>query len=149
MKKLLAWTLIGGLMVAFASGCNEKKQEPVAQASQEEEKLPPFPEDQVPPPPNQTGSREKPEVYKPPVDTAATSPAGAESAQQMPEESYAPEKKEPQTYVVQKGDTLYQIALKFYGTKKKWRKIFKANRELLKDNPDLIKPGMKLVIPRD
>ena len=50
------------------------------------------------------------------------------------------------TYVVQKGDTLEKIAKKFYGSTKKWYRIFKANKETLK-SPDRIRPGQKLVIP--
>jgi nucleoid-associated protein YgaU len=52
------------------------------------------------------------------------------------------------TYVVQKGDTLQKISSKVYGTTKKWKKIFEANKELLKD-PDKIKPGQELVIPAE
>ena len=50
------------------------------------------------------------------------------------------------TYVVQKGDTLQKISQKFYGSSKKWYRIYKANKETLK-SPDRIRPGMKLVIP--
>lgn len=49
-------------------------------------------------------------------------------------------------YVVQKGDTLQKISSKMYGTTKKWKKIFEANKDVLK-NPDKIRPGQKLVIP--
>ena len=49
-------------------------------------------------------------------------------------------------YVVQKGDTLQKISDKVYGTTKKWKKIFDANRDILED-PNKIKPGQKLVIP--
>lgn len=55
-------------------------------------------------------------------------------------------KEEQKTYVVKKGDTLQKISDKMYGTTKKWKKIFEANKEVLK-SPDLIKPGQKLVIP--
>ena len=50
------------------------------------------------------------------------------------------------TYVVQKGDTLEKIAKKFYGSPKKWYRIYKANKGTLKA-PDRIRPGQKLVIP--
>jgi len=50
------------------------------------------------------------------------------------------------TYVVQKGDTLYGIARKFYGDQSKWKVIYNANRGQLK-SPDKLKAGMKLVIP--
>lgn len=49
-------------------------------------------------------------------------------------------------YTVQKYDTLQKISQKFYGTTKKWRKIFDANKDLLK-TPDRIRPGQVLNIP--
>jgi len=50
------------------------------------------------------------------------------------------------TVVVKKGDTLQKIAQKYYGSSKKWYRIYKANKETLKA-PDRIRPGQKLVIP--
>ena len=35
----------------------------------------------------------------------------------------------PKTYVIQKGDTLSKISQKFYGTTKKWKSIYDANRD--------------------
>lgn len=54
------------------------------------------------------------------------------------------------TYVVQKGDTLSGIAAKpqIYGKASKWKRILDANQELLKGNPNHIRAGMKLNIPR-
>jgi len=49
-------------------------------------------------------------------------------------------------YIVKKGDTLQKISNKFYGTTKKWKKIYEANKKTLKA-PDLIKKGQKLIIP--
>ena len=51
-----------------------------------------------------------------------------------------------QTYTVVKGDTLSKIAKHFYGSANKWRVIYEANTDQLK-NPDLIKPGQVLKIP--
>ena len=53
------------------------------------------------------------------------------------------------TYVVQKGDSLWSIAAKpeIYGRATHWRRIFDANRDLLK-SPDRVRPGMTLKIPR-
>ena len=50
------------------------------------------------------------------------------------------------TYTVQKGDTLEKISKRFYGSTKKWRRIYNANRGVLK-SPDRIRPGQKLTIP--
>lgn len=49
-------------------------------------------------------------------------------------------------YVVKNGDTLQKISDKVYGTTKKWKKIYEANKDVLK-GPDKIKPGQKIVIP--
>ena len=53
------------------------------------------------------------------------------------------------TYVVQKGESLWSIAAKpeIYGKATRWRLIFDANRDLLK-SPDRVRPGMTLKIPR-
>jgi len=53
------------------------------------------------------------------------------------------------TYVVQKGDTLWTIAKKpeIYGKATYWRRLFDANRDLL-SSPDRLKVGMKLKVPR-
>jgi nucleoid-associated protein YgaU len=53
---------------------------------------------------------------------------------------------EPRTYVVRKGDSLSKIAKVMYNDAKQWKKIFEANKTLIK-NPDLIQPGQKLIIP--
>jgi len=52
----------------------------------------------------------------------------------------------PRTYEVQKGDSLSKIAKKFYGEAGAWKRIFEANRDVVK-NPDLIQPGWTLKIP--
>ena len=50
------------------------------------------------------------------------------------------------TYVVVKGDTLSGIAKREYGNANKWRSIYEANKDVIKD-PDLIYPGQQLRIP--
>ncbi|MBP5530879.1 MAG: LysM peptidoglycan-binding domain-containing protein [Lentisphaeria bacterium] len=50
-------------------------------------------------------------------------------------------------YVVQPKDTLGDLAKKFYGDARRSDVIVKANPEL-KKNPNFLKPGMKLVIPK-
>ena len=51
-----------------------------------------------------------------------------------------------QTHTVAKGETLSEIAKKYYGKASKYPVIFDANRDQL-DNPDRIKPGQVLKIP--
>jgi nucleoid-associated protein YgaU len=50
------------------------------------------------------------------------------------------------TYIVVKGDSLSKIAKREYGDANKWRRIYEANQDLIKD-PDLIYPGQTLKIP--
>ncbi len=52
-----------------------------------------------------------------------------------------------ETYEVVAGDTLGAIAQKYYGKASEYMRIFEANRDIL-DNPDLIKVGQKLKIPK-
>ena len=51
-------------------------------------------------------------------------------------------------YLIKKGETLSAIAKQFYGKANQYRKIFEANREVIKD-PNLIFPGQKIRIPLD
>ncbi len=48
-------------------------------------------------------------------------------------------------YTIQKGDTLWKIAEKFYGNGAKYTKIVEDNKEVIKD-PDKIFPGQKIRI---
>jgi nucleoid-associated protein YgaU len=50
------------------------------------------------------------------------------------------------TYEVKSGDTLSRIAKQEYGNANEWRRIFDANKDILKD-PDKIYPGQQLRIP--
>ena len=50
------------------------------------------------------------------------------------------------TYVVRPGDTLGTIALRRYGNVWMWRKIYEANKDVLKD-PDLVPVGVRLRLP--
>ena len=50
------------------------------------------------------------------------------------------------TYTVVAGDSLSKIAKKIYGDGGRWKEIFEANKDTIK-NPDLIHPGQTLKIP--
>ena len=52
-------------------------------------------------------------------------------------------------HTVAEGETLSQIGLKYYGSavKEKWMKIYEANKGLIGDNPNLLRPGQVLKIP--
>ncbi len=67
----------------------------------------------------------------------------------LEEKSNNTEKRQPQqhhTIVVLKGDSLYKIAKKIYGSGDKYMVLFNANRDKLKD-PNLIEIGQILNIP--
>ncbi len=51
------------------------------------------------------------------------------------------------TYTVKAGDSLSKIAKEVYGDAGKWKQIYEANKALIGNNPDLIKPGQVLTIP--
>ncbi len=51
-----------------------------------------------------------------------------------------------QVYTVQKGDSLYELARRFYNDQSRWREIWEANKNRLAD-PDKLQVGMKLIIP--
>lgn len=56
-------------------------------------------------------------------------------------------KTQPKTYTVKAGDNLFLIAKKQLGDGSKWRSIYTANTGVIGKDPNLIKPGQKLVIP--
>lgn len=67
------------------------------------------------------------------------------------EQSIEPDILEPgmlnyEKYTVEKNDTLQKISQKFYGTTKKWTKIYDANKDVLK-GPNKIYPGQVINIP--
>ncbi|MMZ62001.1 LysM domain/BON superfamily protein [compost metagenome] len=53
----------------------------------------------------------------------------------------------PKAYTVKAGDSLWKIAARVYGNGDDWRKIYDKNKKTIGANPNLIKPGQKLVIP--
>ena len=67
-----------------------------------------------------------------------------ESAKEAKE---AKEVKEVKKHVVVSGDTLSGIAKKYYDAAGKYMKIYEANKDIIGDDPNLIQPGMELVIP--
>ncbi len=52
-----------------------------------------------------------------------------------------------QTYTVVKGDCLWNIAKKFYGSGSKYTIIYNANKPVIGGNPNRIYPGQVLTIP--
>ncbi|MDP2138527.1 MAG: LysM peptidoglycan-binding domain-containing protein [Candidatus Didemnitutus sp.] len=50
-------------------------------------------------------------------------------------------------HIVQKGDTLSKLSQHYFGNRTRWRDIYQANRNVMKNDSDL-KVGMELVIPQ-
>lgn len=57
------------------------------------------------------------------------------------------EKKQPKSYTVKSGDSLWKIAKSIYGDGAQSKKIYEANKSIIGKDDSLIKPGQKLVIP--
>lgn len=76
--------------------------------------------------------------------TTTTKPTTSKGTQQPT--AKGPSKR---TYIVQRGDILGRIAQKFYGhgSYKYYMIIYNANKAVIGSNPNLIKPGQKLIIP--
>lgn len=72
------------------------------------------------------------------VDPAAKAAPAATQAAPGEEDEY---------YVIQKGDSLWKIASKYYQDGNKWPQLFEANKEVILD-PDKIFPGQKIRIPK-
>jgi nucleoid-associated protein YgaU len=77
------------------------------------------------------------------VTSGGSSTAPAPPPERKPAAGDAPA---PRTYTVVSGDSLSKIAKKLYGDANKWKVIFEANRNIIK-NPDKIRPGQVLEIP--
>lgn len=52
----------------------------------------------------------------------------------------------PKTYTVQPGDSLSKIAKEQLGDASRWKEIFEANKETIKD-PNLIRVGQEITLP--
>ena len=50
------------------------------------------------------------------------------------------------TIIVKKGEWLFDIARKEYGSMHEWHKIYEANKDKI-NNPDIIYPNQELIIP--
>ena len=85
---------------------------------------------------------------EPVVETQITPlpPAAPTIVEAEPPKVEVPEK--PTKYVVKKNDSLWKIAGKVYHNPLKWPRIYRANKEKIK-NPNKIYPNQVLTIPQD
>ncbi len=51
-------------------------------------------------------------------------------------------------YTVKAGDSLSKISKQFYGRVDRWQKIYQTNKQVIGANPNLIRPGQQLTIPK-
>lgn len=152
MKARVAWVMSWVVVLGLLAGCNEKPQEPVAVAPPQEPAK--FPEETVPPlepqpAPVTVAPAPAPIPAPAPVDTSVREePTQAPIVKKAQPAAKPKAAKKPagRTYVVKSGDTLQKISMKHYKTTKNWRRIYNANKSVLK-NPDQLTPGTKLVIP--
>lgn len=81
------------------------------------------------------------------VRTAAEAVAPAASPGVAQQRSRPDLKPVPKIYVVKPGDSLWKIAKLQLGDGRKYKAIYDANKAVIGPDPNLIKPGMKLVMP--
>lgn len=72
--------------------------------------------------------------------------SGSSSTAPDAEVEQRPSSESTRTYTVVAGDSLSKIAKREYGDANEWKRIYEANRHIIK-NPDLIYPGQELSIP--
>ena len=88
-------------------------------------------------------------------EPAVLTPPQPEGSTQIEEGKYLIEKEEQveseikvstKEYVTKKNDTLWKIAQDTYGDGKKWKNIYRYNKDRIND-PNKLKPGTKIIIP--
>ena len=119
MKRILACSMVLGLALGLLSGCEAFKKKNT----------------------DESESKMAIQEVKPESDTKA----GAVQPAEEPAPEAAPAG--GRTHVVQKGDTLYNLARKYYNNDQtQWRRIWQANQAQVPD-PNVLKVGQQLVIP--
>jgi nucleoid-associated protein YgaU len=132
-----------GLIAILLAGCENKNEQ---LGAREEE---PY----TPPPAATLDSMEAAPVAD--TGTAPDAPEVETTAGLEPDELMQPGQTESdevlqpaggRVYTVQKGDTLYKLARRFYNDQARWRDIWEANKTRVSD-PDQLPIGTKLIIP--
>jgi LysM repeat protein len=78
------------------------------------------------------------------AEDVAKRDAAIAAKQKMKEDAAPP--KHPPTYVVQEGDTLYRIAVRFYGRLSAWKRIRDANKAII-SNDGRVRAGDTITLP--
>ena len=92
-----------------------------------------------------TGPREMPLLLEPPATTPAA-PAATRPSLSTPARSTPTKPGAGRRHTVTRGDTLFSLAQKYYGSRSRWHEIYDANRDVL-PKPDALRLGMELKIP--
>lgn len=82
------------------------------------------------------------------VGRTITIPARSAIKRTTPPRVAAPVPAGSQQHTVTDGDSLSTIADRYYGHEKHWTRVFEANRSMLGGDPDRLRIGMVLVVPR-
>ena len=98
----------------------------------------------------------KPTAKKPvakPATPAPAKPVHSQVAPAMPQIPAQQIAKKPEyltEHTVAQGETLSHISLKYYGSavKAKWMIIYEANKDVIGDNPNIIRPGTRFKGPK-
>lgn len=89
---------------------------------------------------------EPPPMLSQSEDAKARRAAAREAAQNVRKPVLYPHEERPATYVVQEGDTLYKIAVRFYGRAAAWSKIRAANKATISMD-GRVREGQTIVLP--
>ena len=81
------------------------------------------------------------------ADAKEKKQASEDAAKKAKAEREAKKEAIPDTYVVQEGDTLYKIALRFYGRTSAWKMIREANKETITTD-GRVRTGQTLKLPK-
>jgi len=167
MSSKFMWAIGLGLLVGLSAGCKDQGTDKAVTMAPSQNPPPAY---QEPPPSTLAPSPGAGDTYNPSVDTTpipgedrpaaksgsrtakstnghASSSHSSGTHEAAPRSHYAHASSSGKTYTVKKGDTLQEISQKMYGTTRHWRKIYNANKSVIKGGPEKITPGMKLTIP--
>lgn len=160
---MLRWQLVIGMAVLVALAACKKNEAPQAVDDQAYEPLatmdaPSGAAKSYPADPYASGAYSDDPYGSDPLLDASATPRTAPRATAAPPTAAAPPTpaaredviiaadRGQRTHIVQKGDTLYQLARRYYNDAAKWRTIYQANQGKLR-SPDTLPVGTKLVIP--
>lgn len=87
------------------------------------------------------------QASKPAVNEADNSISTSKSYRLEPVSDHPASGEKREKYVVQPGDSLWFISLKYLDSGYKWTELYAQNRQIVGRNPDLIYPGTELVLP--